>query len=104
MEDLAFDGAALHDAALGGVELVEPGCEQRAERRRHLDLVLAVACHRQHLGDEERVASGRPLDPRSEPRRDAVSEQRADLAAGSLGRAPSCLITSTTGQYVISSP
>src|SRR6266511_3303814 len=81
MEDLAFDGASLHDSALGGVELVEPGCEQRAERRRHLDLVLAlgVACHRQHLGDEERVASGRPLDPRSEPWRDAVADQRADV-------------------------
>jgi hypothetical protein len=32
------------------------------------------------------------------------SERIAAAAAGSLGRAPSCLITSTTGQYVISSP
>ena len=61
------------------VELVEPGREQRAERRRHLDARLAVACHRQHLGDEERVAPGRPLDPRSQLGPAAIADQRADL-------------------------
>ena len=40
MEDLALDGAALEHAAVGRIELVEPGGEQRVDRRRHSDLAI----------------------------------------------------------------
>ena len=63
VEDLALDRAALEDATLGLVELVEAGGEQRLQRRRHLDFRV-LGRHRQHLGDEERVAGRSVCDPR----------------------------------------
>ena len=56
VEGLALDGAPLEDLALRVVELVEPGCEERAQRGRHLDLV-GLARHGQHLGQKQRVAT-----------------------------------------------
>ena len=64
VEHLAFDGAALEHGALRPVELVEAGCEQRLQRRRHLDLaVVGGLHHRCHLFHEERVAAGGLQDP-----------------------------------------
>ena len=41
MEDLSFDGAALEYRALRRVELVEAGGEERAERRRDVDVLAS---------------------------------------------------------------
>ena len=62
MEDLAFDRSALEHAALGAVELVEPGGEQGSQRRGNLH-VLGFTRHREHLGEKERVAARRARDP-----------------------------------------
>ena len=64
VEDLALDRAALEHGPLGRRELVEPGGEQRLERRRddHLAAPVAVVRHHQHLADEQRVPPGRPRD------------------------------------------
>ena len=70
MEDLALDRASLEHAPLGLVELVEAGCEQRLQRRRHVDL-LVPGGHREHLRDEERVAGRSVGDPLAQLRRDA---------------------------------
>ena len=59
MEDLAFDGRAREHPAFIGLETVEPGGEQRLDRRRNRDLrldVLAVGEHGEHLLEEERVS------------------------------------------------
>ena len=47
-------------------EPVEPGLQERLDRRGHDDLALAavLAHHREHLLDEERVAAGGGEDPR----------------------------------------
>ena len=58
VEDLALDRRALEHRALAALEGVEACREQRLERRR--DDRLAVFRHREHLADEERVASGGP--------------------------------------------
>ena len=42
VEDLALDRAALEHASLGRLELVEPGSEQRLQRRRDDDLALRL--------------------------------------------------------------
>ena len=57
VEDLALDRASLEHAPLGRLQLIQPGAEQRPQRRRddHLPLRLAGHCH--HLLDEERVTA-----------------------------------------------
>ena len=57
VEQLSFDGSALEHGTLGGFELVEAGCEERAESRRDVD-VVCVAGHCQHLREEKRIAAG----------------------------------------------
>ena len=81
VEDLALDRAALEHPALGLVELVEPRREQRLQRGRHLDLRVAGG-HREHLGDEQRVAARRPRDPLPQLVRDLVADQRVRLLRG----------------------
>ena len=61
VEDLPLDRAALEHGPLGLLEPVEASRQQRLERRR--DDHLAVAGHREHLADEERVAACRARDP-----------------------------------------
>src|SRR5262249_56036377 len=63
VEHLALDGAALDDASLFGLELVEPRCEQRLQRGRHDDLAAALVRHRDHLGDEDRIPAARLTNP-----------------------------------------
>ena len=60
VEDLPFDGAAADHVPLARAEPVEPGLQERLDRRRHHDLRLAavLAHHREHLLDEERVPVG----------------------------------------------
>ena len=62
-----LDRAALEHAPLAGVELVEAGGEQRPQARRHLDPGSRLGGHRQHLGDEERVAAGQRRSSRAAP-------------------------------------
>ena len=64
VERQAFHGAPLEHAALTRLELIEPGREQRLDRRRHCHLgAAAFAQHREHLLDEEWVALGPRPDP-----------------------------------------
>ena len=60
VEDLPFDGTAADHVPLARAEPVEPGLQERLDRRRHHDLRLAavLAHHREHLLDEERVPVG----------------------------------------------
>ena len=59
MEHLALDGRCFEDGSLGGVELVEASREQRLDRRRRRDpLVARLLQHRRQLLDEQRVAVG----------------------------------------------
>ena len=92
MEDLAFDRATLEHAPLLAVELVEPGGEQRLDRRRH-DHIASRASrdHRDHLLDEERIARRprRGSSPR-EPRRSSppsVVDQLVGLRRARAARA-----------------
>ncbi len=55
VEDLSLDRAALEDAPLGCVELIEARCEQRPKGGRDHDLFNRLVDHRQHLADEERI-------------------------------------------------
>jgi hypothetical protein len=68
MEDLAFDGPALHDDADVALERVDPRLQERMDRRRDHDLAVAavLADHREHLLDVERVARRRGGDPLTE--------------------------------------
>jgi hypothetical protein len=64
VEDPSFHGSPLEHGALGRVELVEAGGEERLDRRRHLHgPVAAVADEGEHLLEEERVALGGLHDP-----------------------------------------
>ena len=68
VEDLTFDRRAREHPALVGLEPVEPGGEQRLDRRRHRDLrldVLAVGEHGEHLLEEERIPRGGGGDARA---------------------------------------
>ena len=81
MEDLALDRPALEHPPLAGVELVEASGEQGAQARRHLDPGSHLTGHRQHLGDEERVAAGRDGDLRAQLLRHSRSDQAGRLLA-----------------------
>ena len=81
VEDLALDRAALEHPALGLVELVEPGRQQRLQRRRHVD-VPVLGGHREHLRDEERVAARSVGDPLAQLPRDGVPDQRVRVFHG----------------------
>src|SRR5207302_4939451 len=65
MEDLALDRTALEHPSLGVCELVEAGLEERPEGGRDVGLAL-LRRHREHLGQEERVAAGRLRDSHAE--------------------------------------
>ena len=78
VEDLPLDGAALEHPALGLVKLVEPSCEQSLQRRRHIDGSV-FGRHREHLGDEERVAARGVRDPLAQVARDDIADQRIRL-------------------------
>ena len=41
VEELSFDGTALEHGALGRVELVEAGSEERTQSRRDVDVVVS---------------------------------------------------------------
>ena len=92
VEHLAFDRAALEDGALRRVELVEARCEQRLQRRRHLDLAVAGRLHhRRHLLHEERVAArGFAGSARARPRRALVPPIRASISASASSGASGC--------------
>ena len=76
---------STEDAPLAGVELVEPGREQRLDRRRHRDVAAVLGPHRHHLLDEEWVAAGRFEDPLAELAGNRVGE-RLDQLIRLLGR------------------
>jgi hypothetical protein len=78
VEDLALDRASLQHSALGLVELVESGREQRLQRRRHHGLRV-VGGHRKHLGDEQRIAAGGVLDARAKLLSNSFPDQFARL-------------------------
>jgi hypothetical protein len=62
VEAAAFDGCTLDHRPVGGLEPVDAGCEEGAERRRHEELAVCaeiLGLERQQLLDEERVALGR---------------------------------------------
>ena len=64
MERSPLDGAAFEHRALGRIQLVEAGAQQRLDRRRHGHLSVGrVTDEADHLLDEERVPLGRPEDP-----------------------------------------
>ncbi len=63
VEDLALDRAALEHRALVRIELVEAGRKQRPQAGRDGDVAFGLACHRHHLGEEERVAARGMGDP-----------------------------------------
>ena len=64
MEDLALDRPAFENVSLGRVELVEPRGKERLDRRRNGNRasVVGLLDERQHLLDEERVATRRSAD------------------------------------------
>ena len=66
MEDLALDRPAFENVSLGRVELVEPRGEQRLDRRRNRNRasVVGLLNEREHLLDEEWVATRRTADAR----------------------------------------
>ena len=71
VEDLAFHGRGFDGQALVVAEPVEPGCEERLDRRRDVELAVeSLVLHRQreHLLDEERIALRGVDDPRTHPR------------------------------------
>ena len=81
MKHLTFHGAALDHGAFAVVERVEPGLQQRLDRRRHLDGTVRLPCERCHLLQEERV----PLGGRDDPRpRVGVQVDRVEQLVDSL--------------------
>ena len=64
VEDLALDRPAFENVSLGRVELVEPRGKERLDRRRNGNRasVVGLLDERQHLLDEERVATRRSAD------------------------------------------
>ena len=78
VEHAPDDGSALQHRALGRLELVEAGGEQRLDRRRHADVpVGGVPDERDHLLDEQRVALGAAPDPLTERRVEEIARPRA---------------------------
>ena len=80
VEDLALDRCALEHGSLGLLEPVEAGRQERLQRRR--DDHLAVAGHRQHLADEERVAACCVRDPLAQRLVEGFRNQPLDLRVG----------------------
>ena len=80
VEHLPLDGTTTDHVAFLRAEPVEAGLQERLDRRGHGDLSLraALADHRDHLLEEERVSAGRGEDPG--PRR----------PEGRRGRPPGC--------------
>ena len=94
VEQLPFDRAALEHRTLGRLELVETGREERAQRRRDVD-VVGLSGHCEHLRQEERVAARGPGNPvpqlERQPRdqlfgrfRDQRLEPESDRPVGAL--------------------
>ena len=81
VKDLALDRCALEHGPLGLLEPVQAGRQEHLQRRR--DDYLAVAGHRQHLADEERVAAGRARDPLTQRVGDGFRNEQLDLGSGS---------------------
>ncbi len=82
VEDLALDRAALEDASLGRVELVEPGGEQGVQRWRHDDVALGLVGHRDHLLDEERVAARGARDSLPQVVGGVLGDEPVDVVVG----------------------
>ena len=95
VEDLALDRAALEHASLGRLELVEPGREQRLQRRRDDDLAVRLAGHRDHLLDEERVAARGASDPLAQVVGSVA--RRSSSSTSSSGRGSSRSVTGQVG-------
>ena len=72
-------GAPLEHAALGRLELVEAGGEQRLQGRRDADLAVGRVGHREHLRDEERIAAGSAERSVPAGRRRAAQDQLVDV-------------------------
>ena len=93
MERSALDRAALEHVPLPGIELIQPRREQRLDRRRNGDLVVArLLQQRDHLLDEQRVAFGGLLDPGAEALvqlAQALDQQRRLGSARAARAAPS---------------
>ena len=83
VEDEPLDRSPLQHAALPPLELIEPGGEQRLDRRRHHDVVAVFRSHRNHLLDEERIALRGVEDSVAELVRD-LATQGVDQLAGLL--------------------
>lgn len=64
-ELLSDDGSALEQRALSGLEPVETRGQQCLNGRRYSNIAVALTKHREHLLDEEWIASGRRRDPLS---------------------------------------
>ena len=81
MEQPAFDRGALEDRALGGLEAVDAGREERGDRRGdclHTGVGI-VRQHREQLLHEQRIALGRSEHPFAQLRRQIVlAEQFVD--------------------------
>src|SRR5262245_1645283 len=75
---LALDRAALEHVSLRGLQLVEPGGEQRAESGRDDDVALFLAGKRKHLGHEERVPASRSCDLTAQIGVDPVADELGD--------------------------
>jgi hypothetical protein len=79
VEELALDRGTLEHGPLDGLELIQPCRQQSLQRRRHANLALRLAGHRQHLQDEQRVATRRALDALAEPTRDLRRDELLDV-------------------------
>ena len=79
MEYLPFHRAPLEHAPFGGLELIQPRRQQRAESGRDDDLAVRLGSHRQHLADEERVAARRVRDPLAQLPADVLRHQLGDV-------------------------
>ena len=65
MEQPTLDRGALQHRALPRLEAIDPGREERLDRRRHalVRRLGIVGEHREHLLDEQRIALGGVDDP-----------------------------------------
>jgi hypothetical protein len=62
VEDLPFDSPAFKHAPLSRGELIEPGGEERVDRRWDGHAAAALSLEREHLLDEQRVSVGDVTD------------------------------------------
>ena len=79
VEELSFDRASLEHRPLRFVELVEPRCQQSAQRRRHLDIAVALSAERDHLGQEERISARGANDPFADVVRNGIADESPGL-------------------------